>query len=67
MKTLNLTAWISGGIGVLIIILGLLSGIIGKNILPVTHIVNYFHIANSFFLITIALFIVVNRCECNKK
>jgi hypothetical protein len=67
MKTLNLIGWVSGGIGVLIILLGLLSGIIGKSILPITHIVNYFQIANSFFLITVALFIVVNRCECNKK
>jgi hypothetical protein len=67
MKTLNLIGWISGGIGVLIILLGLISGIIGKSILPIEHVTNYFHIANSFFLITIALFIVVNRCECNRK
>jgi hypothetical protein len=67
MKTLNLIGWVSGGIGALTILLGLLSGIIGKGILPITHIVNYFQIASSFFLITIALFIVVNRCECNKK
>ena len=67
MKTLNLVGWISGGIGVLMMLLGVLSGIIGKGILPVTHIVNYFQIANSFLLITVALFIVVNRCECNRK
>jgi hypothetical protein len=67
MKALNLIGWISGGIGVLIILLGFISGIIGKSILPIQHIGTYFQIANSFFLITIALFIVVNRCECNKK
>jgi hypothetical protein len=67
MKTLNLVGWISIGVGVLIILLGILAGIIGSKLLPVTHIVNCFHIANSFFLITIAIFIVVNRCECNRE
>jgi hypothetical protein len=67
MKTLNLVGWVSLCAGVVIMLLGVLSGIIGSDILPVTHIVNYFHIANSFFLITIAIFIVVNRCECNRE
>ncbi|MGD0343078.1 MAG: hypothetical protein ABSA76_15365 [Bacteroidales bacterium] len=67
MKALNIIGWVSGGIGVLIVLLALLSGIVGKSILPIHHIPNYFQIANSFFLITIALFIVVNRCECNRK
>jgi hypothetical protein len=67
MKALNLIGWVSGAIGVIFILLGLISGIISKSILPVQHVVNYFQIANSFFLITIALFIVVNRCECNRK
>jgi DMSO/TMAO reductase YedYZ heme-binding membrane subunit len=67
MKTLNFIGWSSGCIGVVIVLLGIISGIIGKNILPINHVLNYFNVANSFFLITIALFIVVNRCECNKK
>jgi hypothetical protein len=67
MKALNLIGWVSGGIGVLIVLLGLISGIAGKSILPIQHIATYFQLANSFFLITIALFIVVNRCECNRK
>jgi len=67
MKALNLIAWVSGGIGILFILLGFISGIINKSILPVQHIVNYFQIASSFFLITIALFVAGIRCECNKK
>jgi predicted anti-sigma-YlaC factor YlaD len=67
MKALNLIGWISGGIGVIIVLLALISGIIDKSILPIRHLSNYFLMANSFFLITIALFIVVNRCECSKK
>jgi hypothetical protein len=67
MKALNLIGWISAGIGVVFIILGLISGFINGPILPVEHGVNYFHMANSFLLLTVALFIVVNRCECNKK
>ena len=67
MKALNLTGWISLGCGILAILLGLISGLTQEAILQIKHVVNYFHVANSFFLITIALFIVVNRCECNKK
>ncbi|MCX6334027.1 MAG: hypothetical protein NT092_06940 [Bacteroidia bacterium] len=67
MKALNWIGWVSGGIGIILIVLGTISGLTGKDILPINHVVNYFNMGNSFFLITIALFIVVNRCECNKK
>jgi hypothetical protein len=66
MKTLNWIGWISGGIGVLIVLLAGISLLMGKNLFGFKHVVSFFHAANSFFLITIALFIVVNRCECNK-
>jgi hypothetical protein len=66
MKTLNWIGWISAGIGVIIVFLAVISILVGKNIFGFGHVVNYFHAANSFFLITIALFIVVYRCE-NKK
>jgi hypothetical protein len=68
MKALNWIAWISAGIGVVLMLLGGISGLIAKNILPgVTHIVNYFLIADSFFLITIALFVFIYRCQCKKE
>jgi len=67
MKILNWIGWISAGIGALIVLLAGISVLIGKNIFGFSHVVNYFHAANSFFLLTIALFIVVNRCECNRK
>ncbi len=67
MKTLNWIGWISAGIGVIIVLLAGISILLGKNIFGFSHVVNYFHAANSFFLLTIALFIVVNRCECNRK
>jgi len=67
MKTLNWIAWASAGAGVILILLGFITGLLSRKILPVQHAVNYFHMANSFFLITVALFIVVNRCDCNRK
>ncbi|MCX6329754.1 MAG: hypothetical protein NTZ85_09635 [Bacteroidia bacterium] len=67
MKALNWIAWTSACIGVLIILLGVISGLIGKSILPIQHVVNYFHVANSFFLITIALFVFLFRCQCKKE
>jgi len=66
MKALNWIAWISGGIGVLFILLGVLQFIIGR-IRPGTEIINYFNAGNSFFLITIALFVYLYRCQCKKE
>lgn len=67
MKALNWIAWISGCVGVLIMLLGVISGLIGRSILPIQHVANYFHIANSFFLITIALFVFLYKCQCKKE
>ena len=68
MKALNWIAWISAGIGVVIILLGLISGLIGWSGLPIVeHRVNFFLIADSFFLITIALFVFLFRCQCKKE
>jgi hypothetical protein len=67
MKILNWMGWISCGIGILIIVFAGISLILGRNLFGFSHIINYFNAANSFFLITIALFIVTNRCECKKE
>jgi hypothetical protein len=67
MKVLNWIGWVSAGIGTIIVLLAGISIVVGKNVFGFGHVVNYFHAANSFFLLTIALFIVVNRCECNRK
>jgi hypothetical protein len=66
MKALNWIAWISGGIGVVFIILGLIQVVFGR-LQPSTEIINYFHAANSFLLVTIALFVLLYRCQCNKE
>jgi hypothetical protein len=65
MKTLNWIAWISSGIGVVFMLLGFISAVFGR-FRPTTESVNYFHAANSFFLITIALFVFLFRCESKK-
>lgn len=56
MKALNLIALICGGIGLLLILAGLIQLLVGRFISG-AEIVNYIHAANSFFLITIALFL----------
>jgi hypothetical protein len=66
MKTLNWIAWLSAGIGVLLILFAGISSFTESNILGFEHRVNYFHAANSFFLITIALFIFLLRNESKK-
>lgn len=55
MKALNWVACISGGIGLVMLLLAAISLFIGRAII-VENTINYFHAANSFFLITIALF-----------
>jgi hypothetical protein len=65
MKALNWIAWISAGIGLILMILAGVSLIEGRAII-VENTINYFHAANTFFLITIALFIFLYRCECKK-
>jgi hypothetical protein len=66
MKALNWIGWISAGIGVLIILFAGISLLTGTILFGFKHLINFFHVANSFFLLTIALFIVAYRCECNK-
>jgi hypothetical protein len=65
MKTLNLIAWISAVIGVLLLLLAPISLIV-HNTLIGSHIINFFHAANSFFLLTIILFLGMNRIEIKK-
>jgi len=65
MKALNWIAWISAGIGVVCMLLAAISLITGTPVIG-GHIINFFHVANSFFLLTIALFVYLYRCECKK-
>jgi hypothetical protein len=60
MKILNWFGWISAGAGILMIILGVLSGLfLGRSIIPaVQHFVDFWIIADSFFLIAIMLFVI---------
>jgi len=61
MKIMDILACISGGTGLLIVIIAAISVFIGRNIFGFTHLVNYFHAANSFLLIAIVLFLAGKR------
>jgi hypothetical protein len=69
MKALNWIAWISACVGALFLLLGIISGMF----LPrpyfgmVTHVATFFNAADSFFLLTIALFVFLYRCQCKKE
>jgi hypothetical protein len=67
MKALSWIAWISAGLGVLLIFFAGLTTLTGNYYLGADHRVNYFQIANTFFLITIALFVFLYRCQCKKE
>jgi hypothetical protein len=68
MKALNWIAWISLCVGALILLLGIIAGMFLTR--PyfgiVTNATTFFNVASSFFLLTIALFISIYRCRCNK-
>jgi hypothetical protein len=64
MKTLRLIAWLSGAVAALLIIAGSLSLVFRFNIIEgVNHSTNYFHAANSFLLVAIALLLAEKRQE----
>jgi len=66
MKVLNWIAWISGCIGVIFVVLGILQLVFGR-FYNSTEIINYFLASDSFFLLTIALFVFLYRCQCKKE
>ncbi|MFN8209649.1 MAG: hypothetical protein U0T33_01610 [Bacteroidales bacterium] len=67
MKTLPWIAWISLGTGCLLILFAAISAFTGTHLFGTSHIISFFHAANSFFLAAIALFIFIYRCKCNKE
>jgi hypothetical protein len=67
MKALNWIAWISAGLGVLLMIFAVLSSFTASNILGAEHRVNYFQMASTLFLITIGVFVYQIKCQCKKE
>jgi hypothetical protein len=67
MKYLNWIAWISAGIGTALLLLAAISVIVGRPFAGAGHIINYFQAANCFFLITIASFVYLIKCQCKKE
>ncbi len=53
MKALKILAWISGVVGGILILLGVLALIFQYKFFGVNDMVNYFHGANSFLLLAI--------------
>jgi hypothetical protein len=66
MKTLNWIAWGSLSVAALIILLATIILITGTGLFGFSHVVNFFHAANTFILFSIAIFLVVYRCDCKK-
>ena len=67
VKLLNWVEWISAVIGAIFIILGLIQGVFKFKLIASAEIVNYFHIANSFFLMTIVLFLFIHLGQFKKE
>jgi hypothetical protein len=63
MKTLKWLAYVSAGIGLLLVILGSVAAVFHLHILQVRYMTSYFQGANSFFLmaVVILLYILIGR------
>jgi len=66
IKVLNWIEWISAVIGVVFILLGFISAIFGR-FNPGVESVNFFHAANSFFLLAIVLFLFIHLGQYKKE
>jgi hypothetical protein len=67
IKVLNWIEWISAVIGVLLMLLAVISSFTGAMILKFEHGVNFFHAANSFFLLAIVLFLFIHLGQFKKE
>jgi hypothetical protein len=65
IKVLIWIAWISSAIAVAFVILGIFQGFFGRMVHN-TEIIKYFHVANSFFLLTIVSLLFLNLGKQNK-
>jgi len=61
MKTLRWIAWLTGAVAVVLIIMGSISIVFNVTLTGVGHIISYFHAANSFLLVTIALLLAEKK------
>jgi hypothetical protein len=66
MKIIRWIAWGSAGIAVLILIIAAISFFTSTLFGNISHGAVYFHAANSFLLLSIALFIASKHCCCDK-
>ena len=66
MKTLNWIAWISAAIGIVFVLIGVIQSVF-EQFLPGGHIINYYLASDSFFLLTIVLFVYQIKCQCKKE
>lgn len=67
IKVLNWIAWISAGIGTFIILYGTVHVLFGWAIYPVNNSASFFLAANSFYLLTIALFLFILTYQFKKQ
>ena len=63
MKTLKWIAYLSTGVGLLLVILGSISAFFHLHLLKVNYMPSYFQGANSFFLITIVIFLYLEHSK----
>lgn len=62
MKKLTWFAWIFGIIAFVLMFLGFIDFLFSPKFLFVNHAINYFHVANSFLLLTICI-VLLDKCK----
>ena len=68
MKILKWVGWSSLAVGAGLIVLGVVSQLFRIRPFRIEHNISYIHIASSFFLLAIAIFVVKKDCcQCDCK
>jgi hypothetical protein len=67
MKLFTIVAWISGIIAVILMILGAVSLALGNNLFGVRHEANFYVVASSLLLLTIACILAQQGCATRKE
>lgn len=63
MKVLNWISWGTGIVAALFMLFGGINFLFDTNFLGVNHAINFFHMANSFLLLTICIQLVIKTCK----
>ena len=62
MKTLKWIAYLTAGVGLMLVIMGSVSAVFHLHMFQVNYIASYFEAASSFFMLTVVILLYIQFC-----